>query len=30
LLEGKIAELVATPGDPLTAIDVTGRAGFVM
>jgi tryptophan 2-monooxygenase len=27
---GKIADLVAMPGDPFTDIDVTGRVDFVM
>ena len=30
IAEGKIADLVAMPGDPLTDIDVTGRVDFVM
>jgi imidazolonepropionase-like amidohydrolase len=28
--EGKLADLIAMPGDPLTDIDVTGRVEFVM
>jgi imidazolonepropionase-like amidohydrolase len=30
IAEGKIADLIAMPGDPLTDIDVTGRVDFVM
>jgi imidazolonepropionase-like amidohydrolase len=30
IAEGKIADLVAMPGDPFTDIDVTGRVDFVM
>lgn len=30
IAEGKIADLIAMPGDPLTDIEVTGRVDFVM
>ncbi|GAA1248327.1 amidohydrolase family protein [Prauserella halophila] len=30
IAEGKIADVIAMPGDPLTDIDVTGRVDFVM
>jgi imidazolonepropionase-like amidohydrolase len=30
IAEGKIADLIAMPGDPLTDIDVTGQVDFVM
>jgi imidazolonepropionase-like amidohydrolase len=30
IAEGKVADLIAMPGDPLTDIDVTGRVDFVM
>jgi imidazolonepropionase-like amidohydrolase len=30
IAEGKIADLIAMPGDPFTDIDVTGRVDFVM
>jgi imidazolonepropionase-like amidohydrolase len=30
IAEGKIADLIAMPGDPLTDIDVTGKVDFVM
>ena len=30
IAEGKIADLIAMPGDPLADIDVTGRVDFVM
>lgn len=30
IAEGKVADLVAMPGDPFTAIEVTGRVDFVM
>ncbi len=30
IAEGKIADLIAMPGDPFTDINVTGRVDFVM
>ena len=30
IAEGKVADLIAMPGDPFTDIDVTGRVDFVM
>ena len=30
IAEGKIADLIAMPGDPFTDIDVTGQVDFVM
>lgn len=30
IAEGKLADLIAMPGDPFTEIDVTGRVDFVM
>jgi tryptophan 2-monooxygenase len=30
IAEGKIADLIAMPGDPFTDIEVTGRVDFVM
>jgi tryptophan 2-monooxygenase len=30
IAEGKIADLIAMPGDPLADIEVTGRVDFVM
>jgi imidazolonepropionase-like amidohydrolase len=30
IAEGKIADLIAMPGDPFTDIDVTGKVDFVM
>jgi tryptophan 2-monooxygenase len=30
IAEGKIADLIAMPGDPLADIDITGQVDFVM
>jgi imidazolonepropionase-like amidohydrolase len=30
IAEGKIADVIAMPGDPFTDIEVTGRVDFVM